>query len=568
MDTNSLNDRLISRPDGFLEKNIEERLIQLREGRTWQAKVYSLRGFSGNSPDFTTEQEADAWIASQKKLHGNKYDFEKISYDYSGLTKESEETDRGSKKRYYAGYETAKSDKEKGRKTTILSKDNPSWVRGYQDFMGGKSPEVKSPLEFLETHEGFHEGDRVEWTVGDQHVTGTVVDFAWLTIRVKLDHDVRHLQTGEIIKGGSIVSVADRNLTVIHESGLPKGEFWRQQGKTPWGAKVKGSEKKKKPFKSAYSALTPDQKKQFNSKMKLHYIKSTLRKEDVSEDEKYVNCAICGGHVKKGEKVCPNCGEKAPYMREGNEPVDEASISDVPTENASPYVKAAITKCLGKVFHYTGGTRRYVCAKVHIYGIQEGNPDYIIGMDLVALSGSEKGCNPTNDTVKDIGNKWLIDQNQSVVFKGKLAYKLAAMYKFKALFALKPSGWSDTGIGSLMAFAIGAAAAGVAPASPTVTQEAVYARLDKGCLSETADTGAIRRIQDLKAASIGSEEWEELKRVLQDDLRSGMLSKDMERRVRDVLGASEKRLATRPDFEEVQEVADRLERALRKGTVQ
>jgi hypothetical protein len=118
-----------------------------------------------------------------------------------------------------------------------------------------------------------------------------------------------------------------------------------------------------------------------------------------------------------------------------------------------------------------------------------------------------------------------------------------------------------------MSFEIGAAAAGVAPRDPTVTMESVYSRLDKGYLSETTDSGALRRLQDLKNASLGSEEREMLKKALHSDLSSGMLSKDMERRVRDVLGAAERRHATRPDFEEVQEVADRLERALYKGKV-
>ena len=445
MDTNSLNDRLISRPDGFLEKNVKERLTQLREGRTWQVDVFSLRGFSGKSPDFTTEQEADAWIASQKKLHGEKFSFTKYSYDYSGLTKEA-----------------------------------------------------------------------------------------------------------------------------IEEAGLPKGEFWRQQGKTPWGAKAKGSGKKKKPFKSAYSKLTPDQKKQFNSKMKLHYIKSTLRKEDVSEDEKYVNCAICGGHVKKGEKVCPNCGEKAPYFRE-NESVQEASFSnDVPIEKAAPYVKDAIAKCLGKVFHYTGGTRRYVCARVHIYDIREGTPDYIIGMDLVALSGSERGCNPTNDTVKDIGSKWLVDKDQTIVFKGKTANKLASLYKFKAIHALKPAMWDRTGIGSHMAFEVGAAFAGVAPASPTITQEVVYSRLERGNVVESFDTAAIRRIEDFKQVSFSSPEWNEILKVLHNDLKSGMLSKDVETRVKDVVGAADSKLSQGRDLDNVEEkqIADRLVLVLRKGEVQ
>jgi hypothetical protein len=448
--------------------------------------------------------------------------------------------DRDAKRKYYSGYETAKADKAKGRVTKSRPSDNQHWARGYQDFMGGKTSDVQSPLEFLESHEGFHEGDRVSWTVGDQYATGTVVDHGWLTIRVKLDHDVRHLQTGAVVKGGSIISVADRNLSLIGESGMSKGQFWAKKGKTPWGTKA-----------------------------------------GKAEGEDYASCSNCGEHVKKGEKVCPNCGEKAPSrLGEKNVFVTEGDIIQFPgsktgvqwspappeqMDRAHDVMKAAIHVCLGKVFHYTGGTRRYVCASVHCYGIQGDNQDYIIDMDLMALSGSDKACNPTGNTTKDVGSKWLLDKDQTITFKGKMASKLAAMYKYKATKPLKPEIVSGTAIGSHMTFNVGAAAAGVAPASPTVTQEAVYSRLDKGCITEMADTGALRRIQDLKALSVGSPDWEMLVRALHDDLRSGMLSKDMVIRVRDVLGAADNKLATRPDFEEVME--DRLTQALKKGEV-
>ena len=250
-------------------------------------------------------------------------------------------------------------------------------------------------------------------------------------------------------------------------------------------------------------------------------------------------------------------------------PQHKISVSSepAPMHLADPALKAALHLCLGKVFHYTGGTRRYVCASVHCFGIQEGNPDYIIGMDLMALSGSEKGCNPTNDTVKDIGSKWILDKDQTVTFKGKMAAKLASMYKWKSAKPLKPQYIHGTAVGTHVTFEVGAAAAGAAPRDPAIVYESVYDRMDRGCLTESMDSGALRRLQDLKSSEVGSPEFDMLKKALHNDLRSGMLSKDMEQRVRDVLAGAEKRLADREEIDSVNEVADRLERALYKGKV-
>lgn len=637
----------------------------------WRVHIATKEGsyeVMGTSQTFATKEEAckyastitvrkfSGWESTEKK--DDFYAMAKEIHDENKKELGEAYMDRDAKRRYYAGYETAKSDKSKGRKTTILPRDNPHWARGYQDFMGGKSPEVKSPLEFLESHEGFHQGDRVAWTVGDQHVTGVVVDFAWITVRVKLDHDVRHLQTGEIIKGGSIVGVADRNLTRIDEAGMSKGQFWAKKGKTPWGDKSKhvteaneelyallikrvqeeahrrnwkslpdGMElaavrafydkeikshlgassgvvggrvaaSKATTFEELEAALKAAQDEQSKRFGKFHEGKVPSDAEWYSPDKGVARIYMKTGkgfehfelmgnawtwkHVGSYPLTYPIEGEQIAASKDGvkeiidqhfrkNESVNEdVQWSPAPPEQmdrAQAVVKVAIAKCLGKVFHYTGGTRRYVCAGVHCYGIQGDSPDYIINMDLMALSGSDRGCNPTNDTAKDIGSKWLLDKDQTITFKGKMAYKLASMYKWKAAKPLKPELISGTAVGTHMAFNVGAAAVGAAPRDPSVTQEAVYARLDKGYLSETTDSGALRRMMDMKAASVGTEEWEMLKKALHDDLRSGMLSKDMEQRIRDVLGAADMKHATRPDFEEVQEVADRLERALYKGKV-
>jgi hypothetical protein len=58
---------------------------------------------------------------------------------------------RRKKQRYYSGYEIGKLDKTRKTTRQVLASDNSDWVRGYQDAQMGREPEVKSPLEFLET---------------------------------------------------------------------------------------------------------------------------------------------------------------------------------------------------------------------------------------------------------------------------------------------------------------------------------------------------------------------------------------------------------------------------------
>lgn len=94
----------------------------------------------------------------------------------------------------------------------------------------------------------------------------------------------------------------------VDEKGLPKGEFWKQQGKTPWGSKPgKKSGAKAYHFTpsktSDFSKLKPDQKKQVNSKLKLGYLQSTFRKKGKKHESVEVFEATGGFSLIHGEEM-------------------------------------------------------------------------------------------------------------------------------------------------------------------------------------------------------------------------------------------------------------------------
>lgn len=69
---------------------------------------------------------------------------------------------------------------------------------------------------------------------------------------------------------------------------------------------------------------------------------------------------------------------------------------------------------LGKVMKIKGGRRRYVVVHAHVFG---HNLEYA-RYTLTALSGSDKGSQPSNDGPDNIGQHFEIDSDQTIVFSG------------------------------------------------------------------------------------------------------------------------------------------------------
>jgi len=58
-----------------------------------------------------------------------------------------------------------------------------------------------------------------------------------------IDHDGRRLKWRATSTTGALSGSMSESVA-IEEKGLPKGQYWAQQGKTPWGEKARGSKKK------------------------------------------------------------------------------------------------------------------------------------------------------------------------------------------------------------------------------------------------------------------------------------------------------------------------------------
>lgn len=76
----------------------------------------------------------------------------------------------------------------------------------------------------------------------------------------------------------------------------------------------------------------------------------------------------------------------------------------VANSNASPFG-------FGDVVHFVGRRRRYVVVSVDRWG----------SMNLVALSGAERGCAPSGHHADELA----LDDDQIIAFEGPLAQKLA-----------------------------------------------------------------------------------------------------------------------------------------------